>query len=124
REAVRIFASLPRFAGGDLIFSNDGVRPIGGYSHLKLEVDHRSGVTGWTIHDLRRTARTNWSKLGVAPHVSELMLGHARNGIEGTYDTWSYADERRAALEKWSRRIMEIVSPPPLKAGNVVALRG
>jgi integrase len=122
-EAVRIFASLPRFAGGDLIFTNDGVRPIGGLSHLKQEIDHKSGVTGWTLHDLRRTARTNWSRLGIAPHVSELMLGHARKGIEGTYDHWSYLPERREALERWAQHIHEITSPPPPEDGKVVKLR-
>jgi integrase len=119
--AVRIFESLPQFAG-HLVFTTNGVSQIGGWSVLKAEIDYKSGVTGWTLHDLRRGARSGWSALGVAPYVSELMLGHVRRGIEGTYDVYGYLPERKAALEAWSRRIAEIVAPPPPASSNVVGL--
>jgi hypothetical protein len=51
------------------------------------------------------------------------MLGHARKGIEGTYDIWAYTTERRDALERWAARILEIVSPPPPESEKVVKLR-
>jgi len=121
-EAARIFGSLPRFSG-DLIFTNDGKRPLGAFTFLKNELDAASGVKKWVLHDLRRTARTSWSRLGVAPHVSELLLGHARKGVEGVYDCWSYLPERRAALTLWANHIAEIVSPPPEEDDTVVRLR-
>jgi integrase len=122
-EAMRIFRSLPRFTGDNpLIFTNDGKRPLGAFTFLKNELDAASGVKGWVLHDLRRSCRTNWSRLGIAPHVSELLLGHARKGIEATYDHWSYLPERREALERWAQYIHEITSPPP-EDGKVVKLR-
>jgi integrase len=123
--AVRILKSLPRFVG-DLIFTTNGASQIGGWSALKNEVDYKSGVTDWTLHDLRRTARTNWSKLGIPPHISEQMLGHKPPAIIGTYSTYDFTDERRAALERWSEYLAEIVSPPPPKSDKdkvVVKLR-
>ena len=58
----------------------------------------------WTLHDLRRTARTNWSKLGIAPHVSERLLNHVENRLKATYDRYAYRDEKRAALVLWAER--------------------
>jgi hypothetical protein len=38
--------------------TNDGWRYLNGFSNLKKEFDRRCGVSGWTLHDLRRTPRT------------------------------------------------------------------
>ena len=35
----------------------------------KIEMEH------WSMHDLRKTARTNYSTL-TDPHIAEIMLGH------------------------------------------------
>jgi integrase len=121
--ALRIFETLPRFVGGDFIFTNDGRRPFASWSAFKREIDMAVGsMAHWTTHDLRRTARSNWSALGVAPHIAEMMLGHRQPGIVSVYDVHRFEHERRVALEAWSRRIAEIVSPSP-PVSNVVALR-
>jgi integrase len=120
--AARILDSLPRFSGTNLVFTN-GVVPLGAWSIMKNEVDRKSGVTGWTFHDLRRTARSGWSAIGVQPHIAEMMLGHRQPGIIAVYDTHRYEAERRVALEQWARRVQEIVSPPPPEAGNVVRMQ-
>jgi integrase len=123
--AVEIFKSLPRFVGGNLVFTNDGKHRLGGWNRFKDELDRKMGkIERWTFHDLRRTARSNWSALGVQPHIAEMMLGHAQPNINATYDVYTYEHERRVALEKWSRRIAEIVAPPPPEADNVFQLRG
>lgn len=58
----------------------------------------KHGLEPFVIHDLRRTARTLLSGLGVLPHVAEACLNHApAKGIR-TYDQHDYFDERRAAL--------------------------
>ena len=54
----------------------------------------------WTLHDLRRTAKTLMVRAGVRPDISERVLGHVIAGVEGTYDRHSYAEEKRDALEK------------------------
>ena len=65
------------------------------------------GLPSFTLHDLRRTARTQLAALGVRREVAERCLGHAIRGVEGTYDRHNYFRERRAALEQWTDLLIE-----------------
>ena len=47
------------------IHSSNGRASLGSFGRLKQEIDNASGVTGWTLHDLRRTARSLMSRAGV-----------------------------------------------------------
>lgn len=69
-------------------------------------VQHR--LPPFTLHDLRRTARTQLAALGVRREVAERCLGHAIRGVEGTYDRHNYFKERRAALEQWTSLLIEV----------------
>ena len=60
------------------------------------------------------------SRAGVRPDVAERVLGHAINGVEGTYDRHSYRDEKAHALAALASLISTIINP----SQNVVALRG
>jgi integrase len=62
----------------------------------------------FVVHDLRRTLRTHLAKLGVEPHVAERVIGHKQRGIIAVYDVHSYLDEKRAALEKWAKHVVEL----------------
>ena len=70
-------------------------------------------LPNWTLHDLRRTAKTLMARAGVRPDISERVLGHVIAGVEGTYDRHSYADEKRDALEKLATMIERILNPLP-----------
>jgi integrase len=63
---------------------------------LMAPVDH------FTLHDLRRTARTHFEALGVPPHVAERCLNHSIKGLIGVYNRYDYIDERREALQRWA----------------------
>jgi integrase len=65
----------------------------------------------WRLHDLRRTVRTRMGKLGVLPHIAELVLNHAghKSGIGGVYDHHSYGLEIAEALQKWEAHLLAIV---------------
>ena len=76
-------------------------------------------LPNWTLHDLRRTAKTLMVRAGVRPDISERVLGHVIAGVEGTYDRHSYADEKRDALEKLAAMIERILKPLP---SNVATL--
>lgn len=56
----------------------------------------------FTLHDLRRTARTHLAALGV-----RRCLGHKIGGVEGTYDRHDYFDERREALTQWTNLLLD-----------------
>jgi integrase len=115
--ARSVLAEVPRIAGSDYVFTITGHR-IGGMSKRKHQVDVASGVTGWTLHDLRRTARSLMARAGVSSEHAERCLGHVINGVEGTYNRHGYLDEMRIAYEKLATLIGQIVDPQP----NVVAM--
>ena len=58
----------------------------------------QSDLEPFTVHDLRRTARTHLAALGIAPHIAEMCLNHKPKGIEAVYNVHDYFEERRAAL--------------------------
>lgn len=82
------------------------------------QIDH--GVEHFTLHDLRRTTRTQLASLGVQPHIAERYLNHRLPGINDTYDTYDYLDERRAAMALWCRKLKALEAG---EAFNVVALK-
>ena len=64
--------------------------------------DKMLDIENWVPHDLRRTVRTGLSRLGCPSEVAEAILGHARKGIEGTYDLHKYENECKVWLQKWA----------------------
>ena len=103
------------------VFCADGVHPFSGYTRPKEKLDAASGVTGWRLHDLRRTTRSLLARAGVASEVAEQCLGHVLGGVEGTYNRHGYHSEKRRAYEALAALIERIVNPP---ADNVVSMRG
>jgi len=116
-KALQVLAEVPRIAGSDYVFSAHGGR-LGGMTRRKKEIDEASGVTGWTLHDLRRTARSLMARAGVPSEHAERTLGHIIRGVEGVYDRHSYRAEMLIAYEKLSTLIGQIVDPQP----NVVPM--
>jgi integrase len=80
QAAQDILASMPRVRNVDYIFTRR-TRPLGGFSQLKTGIDERCGFSDWTIHDLRRTARSLMSRAGVPTDYAERALGHLVPGI-------------------------------------------
>jgi integrase len=135
QKAVQILRTLPTL-GSPYLFST-GRSPIRNFSRMKRAIDAKvtalngRPIAPWRLHDLRRTARTNWSKLVIRlregdpptpllPVVAEMMLGHKQRGIAPVYDTYTYAREQRAGFEAWCARLRSIVEP---HSDNVVELR-
>jgi integrase len=109
RQAVELIRAQPRRAGRDFVFGQ-GAGPYAGWSQSKARLDRRSGVTGWTLHDLRRTVVTGMNdELGIAPHVVEAVINHisgeAKKGVAGTYNLAQYLRERTEALQAWADHI-------------------
>ncbi|HDM8068674.1 integrase family protein [Vibrio harveyi] len=50
-------------------------------------------INHWTMHDLRRTQRTNMASIA-EPHICEIMLGHKLPGVWQVYDKHLYLDEQ------------------------------
>ena len=113
----------------DLVFAGLRGTPYNGFSKAKDALDRAAGVTGYRLHDLRRTVATGLQKLGVRLEVTEACLNHvsgSRAGIVGVYQQHNWANEKRAALDAWGARVEAIVAGRDAEqaASNVVALRG
>src|SRR5262249_40648376 len=74
----------------------------------------------WTNHDIRRSTRSNLSRLKIPEEIREAVLAHVRPGIKGSYDKHDYFDEKSEALTLWAERVRSILTSPP---DNVVALK-
>ena len=61
-------------------------------------------------HDLRRTARSYMSKLGVSPVIAGKVLNHSEKGISAEYDRYSYLKEKRIALNEWADELKMITN--------------
>jgi integrase len=118
--ALAVLSRLPVIGSAHKgpVFTHDGRRPLSGFGKSKAAFDKSCGVSGWTIHDLRRTARTLMTRAGVDKDHAERCLGHALAGVRSTYDRHEYYDEKKRAFEALAAQIDRILNP----AANVVPL--
>ena len=66
------------------------------FARTRLPVSH------WSVHDLRRTGRTQLAALGCDADIAEAVVGHMPQGIEGIYNLHRYDRERRVWLARLS----------------------
>lgn len=137
-DMIKILENLPRFDGGDFIFSNkSGTKPMAVTDKVKARLDAamlaelRKGskhpekvkLVPFVTHDLRRVVRSKMSKLKVPHEVAEQVLAHVRPGISGTYDVHDYLAEKLDALKQWNDELRSIVEPGPEPTDNVVKMK-
>jgi integrase len=126
-QAREIIRAIPRIADCDFVFTADGRGPIIGWAKAKTRISAKADIAeeSWRLHDLRRSTAAGLAKLGVSVPVIEKALNHQSGifrGIVSTYQTFTYEDEIRIALQRWADRVDAVVRGEP--AGKVVPLRG
>ena len=97
---------------GPYVLSLLGTKPFQEFSRAKRRVDQLSGVTGWRLHDLRRTCVSGMARLGIAPHVADKILNHQSgtiSGVAAVYQRHDFLAERQEALERWGIHVARIV---------------
>jgi integrase len=120
KRAQEVLARVPRIAG-EYVFTRDGQRPFANYSQEKKRFDAECGVSGYTVHDLRRTARSLLARAGVLDEVAEKCLGHSLRGVKKVYNRHDYLKEQALAYEKLASLIQLIVYPQDNVAAFPVA---
>lgn len=112
---VKYFQEIKvRACGSQWVFPSRrrGVRRLGHIStdtinaalaSLDVDIDH------FTIHDLRRTMRTQLAALGIRTEVAERCLNHKLKGVVDIYDRHDYLDDRREALTLWTDKFQNII---------------
>ena len=121
--AQAVLAQVPVIGSKGLVFTTNGEVPISGFSKMKHAFDkavlkelrksdpRAKAPERWTNHDLRRTARSLMSRAGVPPNHAERAPGHVIAGVQGTYDRYQYAAEKRQAFEALAAQIARILNP-------------
>ncbi|HXP77462.1 MAG TPA: tyrosine-type recombinase/integrase [Stellaceae bacterium] len=98
-------------------------RPIVGraVNHALTKALDHLGVSNITPHDLRRTAASHMTGMGISRLVVQKILNHVETSVTSVYDRHSYDPEKRQALDAWARRLGEITAGK-VPASNVVEL--
>ena len=81
------------------------------FSAAKRKLDTLSGLTGWRLHDLRRTCVSGMARLGIAPHVADKVLNHQSgtiSGVAAVYQRHDFLRERKVALERWGAHVLAL----------------
>jgi integrase len=110
RQALAILEAAPRISD-EFVFSN-GIQPLRGFHHAKAALDKAAGVTGWTLHDLRRTCASGLAKLEISIAVIEQILNHrgaTLAGVTGVYIRHQFEREKREALQRWADHVDRLV---------------
>jgi integrase len=133
RAALDLLAAIIRV--GEYVFTASG--GVGSFARYKAKFDklmlaelcqgaaergddpEKVALERWTIHDLRRTARSLMTRAGVSPDHAERALGHVIGGVRGVYDRHGYFEEKQRAFEALAAQIERVLKPRP----NVVSMR-
>ena len=88
------------------------------------DIGNRAGVA-FVPHDLRRTAASKMTGMGIPRLTVSKLLNHAEAGITQIYDRHSYDPEKKQALDAWGARVEQIVAgkPSDLADEKVVPMR-
>jgi integrase len=95
------------------VFSSTGSKPFPAFGRAKRRLDALSGVTGWRLHDLRRTCVSGMARLGIPPHIADKILNHQGgtiSGVAAVYQRHEFLAERREALDRWASHVSQIVA--------------
>jgi integrase len=129
--ARAVLADIKKISGCPFYFTTDGKKPIGGFGKPKAELDKlmlaelrmtnpNAELPRWTLHDLRRTARTLISRAGIPYDHAERAIGHKMETLRGTYDLYAYYAEKKQAFEALAMLVEQIIHPK----ANVLPIRG
>jgi len=98
----------------EFVFSKTGRTPISGWSAAKRDLDAQIAKAGslppWRLHDLRRTARTQFAAIGIPIDVCRAILNHRFGTIDDVYDQYDRVPEKTAALARWADELDRIVT--------------
>ena len=110
--AIELLNSLPRKADGPVFPSPLDPRESIRRSALARLLNRGRAILGmerFTPHDLRRTAGSKMTEMGVSRFVLSRILNHADRGITSVYDRHGYDAEKRAALNAWGEKLRDII---------------
>jgi len=85
------------------------IRQTPSIDHALHKNEAKFGIPPFTPHDLRRTAASHMTGMGVSRLTVSKILNHVESGITAVYDRHSYDREKRKALDKWGDKLTKIL---------------
>jgi integrase len=110
-QAIAVLKRLQK--DGFYVFTIHKIKPFRRFSAAKRRLDALSGISGWRLHDLRRTCVSGMARLGVAPHVADKVLNHQSgtiSGVAAVYQRHDFLTERKEALDRWGAHVQGILT--------------
>ena len=111
--AIQLLEQVKMLSGDSrwLFPSTKGDKPV-----LDTSIDHalhkneaKFAIPPFTPHDLRRTAASHMTGMGVPRLTVSKILNHSESGITAVYDRHSYDQEKRQALNLWGDKLSKIL---------------
>jgi integrase len=119
--ALDIIQAQPRILNNPYVFAGIGDGPFAAWG-AKIRLDEKlGGMAPWVLHDLRRTARSLLTRLGISHEHAEAVLGHSIKGVARVYNRHDYVPEKARALLLLAGLIERIIQGSP---DNVIPLHG
>src|SRR5262249_34742843 len=115
-----LFALIgPKQKAAFVFTSDSGKTSFKGFSKAKAALDAklteirkaagRKPMQPWVFDDLRGSARSLMSRVGVPSEHAERVLAHVISGVRGVYDRHQYRDEKLDALQRLDTLVTQIV---------------
>lgn len=104
------------FKNGEPITSECSARAI----NRSREIFYQ--IKAFSAHDLRRTAASHMTAMGISRLTVSKILNHSDNSVTAIYDRHSYDSEKRNALEAWGQQLKQIINFDGMKT-NVIQIR-
>jgi integrase len=101
------------------VFGTSRGKNFQAFAKGKHTLDRLCKVSGWRLHDLRRTVVSGMARLGVPPHVADKILNHQSgtiSGVAAVYQRHEFLAERKEALDRWGAHVTQIVEAFKAKA--------
>jgi len=123
KQALTIVQTMLRErSGSPWIFpSVEGNGPVTTLQKAVRRIRHDTKLD-FRPHDLRRTAASHMTGMGINRLTVAKILNHAEREVTAVYDRHSYDQEKRQALDAWGARLEEIVTGTQ-RPTKVVSLR-
>ena len=120
--ARSIVEQLPAWSGNDyfLFSSRNGKVPVSGFSKAKARLDQEISrlmqaeasngpLLPYRIHDFRVTCETRLATLGFNQDIRDAIIGHAKSGLQKTYNKYNYLREKCEAVSIYEAHIVSLV---------------
>ena len=95
------------------VFTNERGEPLRGLSPVTRSIWPALDIPRFTVHDLRRSAATGMTSMGIDRSLVGKILNHSDRSTTSIYDRFAYDAPKRNALNSWAARLQEIVAGKP-----------